>query len=72
MLSLLSYHVVDAQGLSNMTETNSVKTMLGDSLAVDPQTGLVGGAYVIKSERFNNGIVYVIDQVLVPIRLSMT
>lgn len=72
MLSLLSYHVVDAQGLSNMTETNSVKTMLGDSLAVDPQTGLVGGAYVIKSERFNNGIVYVIDRVLVPIRLSMT
>lgn len=72
MASLLSYHVVDAAGLTNMTETNSVKTMLGDSLAVDPQAGLVGGAYVLKSERFNNGIVYVIDRVLVPIRLSMS
>jgi len=71
MLSLLSYHVVDAQGLANMTVTSSVKTMLGDSLAVDPQTGLVGGAYILKSERFSNGIVYVIDRVLIPIRLAM-
>jgi len=71
MLSLLSYHVVDARGLANMTVTNSVKTMLGDSLAVDPQTGLVGGAYILKSERFGNGIVYVIDRVLIPIRLAM-
>ncbi len=71
MMSLISYHVVDAEGLSNMTQTNSVKTMLGDSLAVDPQLGQVGSAYVLKSERYNNGIIYVIDQVLVPIRLAM-
>jgi uncharacterized surface protein with fasciclin (FAS1) repeats len=32
---------------------------------------LVGGANVLKSERYDNGIVYVIDQVLVPIRLAM-
>jgi transforming growth factor-beta-induced protein len=71
MQSLLSYHVVDAEGLINMTESNSVKTMLGDSLAVDQNLSLVGGAGVLASERYDNGIVYVIDQLLVPISLSM-
>jgi len=69
--NLLSDHVVDAQGLVNMTESSSIKTMLGDSLAVDVNQSLVGGANVIASERYDNGIIYVIDQVLVPIRLSM-
>ncbi|MEI6104240.1 MAG: fasciclin domain-containing protein [Methanothrix sp.] len=71
MMNLLSYHMVDAKNLLNMTETNSAKTMQGDSLAVDLNMGLVGGANVLKSERYANGIVYVIDQVLVPIRLAM-
>lgn len=69
--NLLSYHVVDAGGLANMTESSSIKTMLGDSLAVDVNQSLVGGANIIASERYDNGIIYVIDQVLVPIRLSM-
>ena len=71
MMNLLSYHMVDAKNLLNMTETNSAKTMQGDSLEVDLNMGLVGGANVLKSERYANGIVYVIDQVLVPIRLAM-
>lgn len=71
MMNLLSYHMVDAKNLLNMTETNSAKTMQGDSLAVDLNMGLVGGANILKSERYANGIVYVIDQVLVPIRLTM-
>jgi uncharacterized surface protein with fasciclin (FAS1) repeats len=71
MLNLLSYHVVDAQGLLDITASNSMKTMLGDSLAVDMNLSLVGGADIIASERYDNGIVYVIDQVLVPISLSM-
>ena len=71
MQNLLSYHVVDAQGLLDITASNSMKTMLGDSLAVDTNLSLVGGANVIGSERFDNGIVYIIDQVLVPISLSM-
>ncbi len=71
MQNLLSYHVVDAQGLLDITASNSMKTMLGDSLAVDRNLSLVGGANVIGSERFDNGIVYIIDQVLVPISLSM-
>ena len=45
--------------------------MQGDSLAVDLNMSLVGGADVLKSERYANGIVYIIDQVLVPIRLAM-
>ena len=71
MMNLLSYHLVDAKVLLNMTDTNSAKTMQGDSLAVDANMGLVGGANILKSERYDNGIIYVIDQVLVPIRLAM-
>ncbi len=71
MLGLLSYHVVDAAVLLNMTESNSVKTMYGASLPVDINSSLVGGATVLASQRYDNGMVYVIDQVLVPIGLGM-
>jgi transforming growth factor-beta-induced protein len=69
--TLLSYHIVDAKALLNKTDFNSVKTLSGDSIAIDVSAGNVGGAKVLKSERYDNGIIYVIDQVLVPIRLSM-
>ncbi len=69
--TLLSYHMVDASALINRTDSNSVKTLQGDSLGVDVGSGLVGGARVLKSERYDNGIIYVIDQLLVPVRLSM-
>jgi uncharacterized surface protein with fasciclin (FAS1) repeats len=71
MMNLLTYHMVNAKSLLNVTDSNSAKTMQGDSLAVDANMGLVGGANVLKSERYANGIVYVIDQVLVPIRLAI-
>jgi len=71
MIDLLGYHTVDAKELVNMTATNSVKTLQGESLAVDVGAGQVGGALVLKSERYDNGIVYIIDRVLVPIGLSM-
>ena len=71
MRTLLSYHMVEASALQNRTNQGSVKTLQGDSLAVDEGAGLVGGARVLKSERYDNGIVYVIDQVLIPVRLSM-
>jgi uncharacterized surface protein with fasciclin (FAS1) repeats len=71
MMNLLTYHMVNSKSLLNATDSNSAKTMQGDSLAVDANMGLVGGANVLKSERYANGIVYVIDQVLVPIRLAM-
>jgi transforming growth factor-beta-induced protein len=71
MMNLLTYHMVNAKSLLNVTDINSAKTMQGDSLAVDANMGQVGSANVLKSERYANGIVYVIDQVLVPIRLAM-
>ncbi|MDD4652871.1 MAG: fasciclin domain-containing protein, partial [Methanothrix sp.] len=71
MINLLSYHIVDSKSLINATDSNSAKTMLGDSLAIDANLGLVGSASVLQSERYANGIVYVVDQVLVPIRLAM-
>ncbi len=71
MRTLLSYHIVDAKTLGNLTDMGSVKTLEGDSLAVDPGMKLVGGANVLGSKRYDNGIIYEIDQVLIPIRLSM-
>ena len=71
MRTLLSYHIVEAKALANLTDMGSVKTLEGDSLAVDPSMGLVGGANVLGSKRYDNGIIYEIDQVLIPVRLSM-
>ncbi len=71
MRTLLSYHMVEAKALANLTNMGSVKTLEGDSLAVDPAMKLVGGANVLRSKRYDNGIIYEIDQVLIPVRLSM-
>lgn len=71
MIDLLGYHTVEAGELANMSASNSVKTLQGESLAVDVGAEQVGGAFVLKSERYDNGIVYIIDRVLVPIGLSM-
>ena len=70
MIDLLSYHMVEAGDLINMTESGSAKTLQGESLAVDTTTGYVSTARVSGSERYNNGVVYLIDQVLMPISLS--
>ena len=70
MTTLLSYHMVEASAL-NTTETGSVKTVGGESLPVDVRNGLVGGARVLDSKRYDNGIIYVVDQVLIPVKLSM-
>jgi len=71
MTTLLSYHLIDAGGL-NTTEAGSKKTLGGESLPVDRRSGLVGdGARVLDSKRYDNGIIYVIDKVLIPVRLSM-
>lgn len=71
MRTLLSYHMVEAKALANLTDMGSVKTLEGDSLAIDPGMKLVGGANVLGSKRYDNGIIYEIDQVLIPVRLSM-
>ena len=68
--SLLSYHVIEAKALFNRTNRGSAKTLEGGSLAIDERTGMVSTAMVLKSERYENGIIYLIDQVLVPIGLN--
>ncbi|HUI40240.1 MAG TPA: fasciclin domain-containing protein [Methanothrix sp.] len=68
--SLLSYHVIDAKALFNRTDRGSAKTLAGGSLAFDEITGMVSSARVLKSKRYENGIIYLIDQVLVPIGLN--
>jgi uncharacterized surface protein with fasciclin (FAS1) repeats len=70
MTTLLSYHLVEANAL-NTTEAGSLKTVGGESLPVDVRNGLVGGARVLDSMRYDNGIIYVVDQVLIPVKLSM-
>jgi len=71
MMTLLSYHIVESKALLNRTDVSSVKTLEGSSLAIDAKAGIVGGAKVLKSERYSNGIIYEIDQVLIPLKLSI-
>jgi transforming growth factor-beta-induced protein len=69
--TLLSYHIVSSDSAVNRTRFNSVKTLEGSSQAVDFKAGIVGGAKIIGAKRYANGIIYEIDQVLVPMKLSI-
>ena len=69
--TLLSYHIVSSDSAVNRTRSNSVKTLEGSPQAVDFKAGIVGGAKIIGAKRYANGIIYEIDQVLVPMKLSI-
>ena len=69
--TLLSYHIVSSDSAVNRTRFNSVKTLEGSPQAVDFKAGIVGGAKIIGAKRYANGIIYEIDQVLVPMKLSI-
>lgn len=71
MMTLLSYHIVESRAVLNMTDTSSGKTLEGSSLAIDTKAGIVNGAKVLKSKRYSNGIIYEINQVLIPLKLSI-
>lgn len=71
MMTLLSYHIVESKAVLNRTDTASVKTLDGSSLPVDARAKIVGGANVTKSKRYGNGIIYEIDQVLIPLKLQI-
>lgn len=71
MITLLSYHIMDAKALQNLTNISSIKTLEGSSLAVNAEQNLIGGANVIGSRRYDNGIIYVIDRVLIPLKLAI-
>jgi len=69
--TLLGYHIVNSDSAVNRTRSNSVKTLEGSSQAVDFKAGIVGGAKIVGAKRYANGIIYEIDQVLVPMKLSI-
>jgi uncharacterized surface protein with fasciclin (FAS1) repeats len=76
--TLMSYHVIsnattvafNRTGTNNTGDVNYA-TLEGSSIVVDNSFGQVNGAKVLKARRYGNGVVYEIDQVLVPIRLSL-
>jgi uncharacterized surface protein with fasciclin (FAS1) repeats len=69
--ALISYHIVSSDSAVNRTRLNSVRTLESSSQAVDFKAGIVGGARIIGAKRYANGIIYEIDQVLVPMKLSI-
>jgi uncharacterized surface protein with fasciclin (FAS1) repeats len=63
---LLKYHIIEKTDVVNMTAPSMIKTNEGDSLNVDLKSGTVNGAKILRSMRYNTGVVYVIDSVLLP------
>jgi uncharacterized surface protein with fasciclin (FAS1) repeats len=63
---LLTVHIIEKTDVINMTAPGQVKTNEGDSLNVDLQSKTVNGAKILSSMRYNTGIIYVIDRVLLP------
>ncbi|MDD1749783.1 MAG: fasciclin domain-containing protein [Methanothrix sp.] len=63
---LLKYHIIEKTDVINMTAPDMIKTSDGESLNVDLKSGTVNGARILSSMRYNNGVVYVINNVLLP------
>jgi len=70
LVSILTYHVVDGKTKSKALagKTLEVKTLNGANLSVDGTNGvIVGGANVVKADiHASNGVIHVIDTVLLP------
>ena len=69
LANILKYHVVAANVLSSSLESGNVTTLLGDAVAVDvSDAGVkINGASVVTPDIIaSNGIVHVIDKVLLP------
>ena len=65
---ILGYHIVWNDGsFENISELSSARTMQGENLTIDNTEGLkVNGANITASKSYDNGIIYVIDRVLLP------
>jgi uncharacterized surface protein with fasciclin (FAS1) repeats len=63
---LLKYHIVEKTDVINMTAPGMIETKEGESLNVDLKSGTVNGAKILRNMRYNNGVVYVINSVLLP------
>ena len=70
LAAILTYHVLDGKTKSKdlAGKTLSAKTLNGAEVAVDATNGVkVGGANVVKSDIYaSNGVIHVIDAVLLP------
>jgi uncharacterized surface protein with fasciclin (FAS1) repeats len=70
LAAILTYHVVEGKTKSRdlAGKTLSVKTLNGAEAAVDATNGVkVGGANVVKADIYaSNGVIHVIDAVLLP------
>ncbi len=69
LTKILTYHVVPGSVLSTSLKSGDVKSVEGSSLkvAVSPQQVTVGGAKVVKADiKASNGVIHVIDKVLMP------
>ena len=63
---LLKYHIIEKTDVINTTAPSMIKTKEGDSLNVDLKSGTVNGAKILRSMRYNTGVVYVVDTILLP------
>jgi transforming growth factor-beta-induced protein len=63
---LLKYHIIEKTDVINMTAPGMIETKEGESLNVDLKSGTVNGAKILRNMRYNNGVVYVINSVLLP------
>ena len=69
LTQILTYHVVPGSVLSTSLKSGDVKSVEGTSLkvAVSPGKVTVGGANVVKADiKASNGVIHVIDKVLMP------
>ncbi len=71
LVKLLGYHVVSGRVTSSQLKSGNVKTVEGQSLKVSVNTGAnavtVNGAKVVQADiPASNGIVHVVDKVLLP------
>jgi uncharacterized surface protein with fasciclin (FAS1) repeats len=69
LAGILKYHVVAGQvTAAQVTKLKEAKTLEGQSLAIAAKNGVtVNGAKVVKTDVMaSNGVIHVIDQVLLP------
>lgn len=69
LISVLKYHVASGTVYSkDITQSIDCKTLLGESLLVRPEMGvMVNGAHVVTADiKCDNGVIHVIDTVLLP------
>ena len=71
LTEVLTYHVVSGEVLSDDLETGSVAALSGDELYVDTEDGItIDGVDAVAADiPASNGVIHVIDEVLVPVGL---